>query len=300
MKTIDTIVKDIYSVVEGKGGWTEAYTKFLADSISFVVEDRLSKEPEPRTELSPSSLGTLCKRQLWYKFNLPQENTYSAIMLGTFLYGDILECFVIALAQAAGHQVECIQDKVEIYGMKGSLDCIIDGWLIDVKSASAVGIIKFKNHELESNDPYGYLSQISSYLKGKQKDKRLVQKNAAGFLVINKERFELVLDCYALTPWLERKEYEVQEARDIISKEEPPDIPLFTFYRKDADGNQEPYLSIDEEMDNGNRRLGKTCVYCQYKLRCWQNLRAFRYSNRTEYFTHVEKKPRVEEIKLYD
>jgi len=34
MKTIDTLLEDIMNVVDGKGGWDEAITKYLTETIA--------------------------------------------------------------------------------------------------------------------------------------------------------------------------------------------------------------------------------------------------------------------------
>jgi hypothetical protein len=41
---------------------------------------------------------------------------------------------------------------------------VIDGVTVDVKSASKYGFEKFLKHNLREDDPFGYISQLSSYV----------------------------------------------------------------------------------------------------------------------------------------
>ena len=59
------------------------------------------------------------------------------------------------------------------------MDGRVDGVLIDVKSASPMSYRKFKEKTLYSDDPFGYLDQLSSYATAEK-------ANEAGFLVMNK------------------------------------------------------------------------------------------------------------------
>ena len=52
---------------------------------------------------------------------------------------------------------------MEVEGVTGHQDCIIDGVVVDCKSASGVGFDKFKHNKLAEDDPFGYVAQISAY-----------------------------------------------------------------------------------------------------------------------------------------
>ena len=59
------------------------------------------------------------------------------------------------------------------------------------------------------------------------------------------------------------------------------------------------YSEVTES--SGNRKLGFNCKYCDFKAECWkdsnngQGLRKYNYARGPEYFTHVQREPRVEE-----
>lgn len=281
MKTIDTLIPDIYKVVEGHGGWDSIATTFLSEGIAGLAEERFFTEQKVRDYLSPSNIGSTCSRELWYTVNQADKaEAFNAETLGTFFYGDILEKLVIALAIAAGHKVEGLQERIEVAGVSGSGDCIIDGWVVDVKSASSFSFQKFARNFLKEEDPFGYISQLSSYLYGYKDNPAVVEKNKAAFLVVKKDRFKLHLDVYDLTSEVANKEAEVKAAQEMTKGPIPPRLPA------EPDGK------------SGNYKLGTKCSYCRFKMHCWDNLRVFAYSEGPRYLTHVAKRPRdtVEEI----
>lgn len=280
-KTIDTLVNDIYRVIEGCGGWDEATTKFLSHSISEVAEARFLEEQKPRNYLSLSGLGTPCDRKLWYKINqVEHSEPLSAEALGTFFYGDLLEALILALAQAAGHKVEGMQDNVEVFGIKGHRDAVIDGVTIDVKSASKYGFEKFKNHKLREDDPFGYISQLSSYVYAGKDDPLVTDKTRGAFLVVQKDRFKLCLDVYDFTEELANKEKEVERIKAMVSgpipKERIPPVP--------------------QSKTSGNTQLSTACSYCEFRKVCWPEARTFLYSTGPAHLVTVVNEPRVTEL----
>ena len=66
-----------------------------------------------------------------------------------FLYGDILESLVLQLARDAGHEVSDEQKSVEWkhdssgYSVRGRIDAVIDGVVVDVKSVTKMSERKF-------------------------------------------------------------------------------------------------------------------------------------------------------------
>jgi hypothetical protein len=281
VKTIDQLIPDIYSVIEGNGGWDETITKFFSEGLVSLAEQRFSQPQEPRTHIGLSSVGNPCKRELWYIVNTPGgQEKLSAEALGSFFYGDVLEIMVLALAKASGHRVDGLQQPLEVFGIPGTGDAIIDGMVVDVKSASRFGFDKFKYHKLKEDDPFGYISQLSSYLYGYKDDPRVTTKDKAAFLAINKDRFKLVLDVYDLSTELEQKEQEVNLVKKAVARPAPPErIPPVP------------------EGKSGNMALGTKCSYCNWKKKCYPDLRTFIYSSGPKFLTHVAVLPKVPEVK---
>jgi CRISPR/Cas system-associated exonuclease Cas4 (RecB family) len=280
IKQIETLLDDINKVLQGSGGWDSTVSQFFSEGLVELVDDRFTKKQEVRNYLSLSQVGDPCRRKLWYRVN--QSNLASELSpesIGNFFYGDLLELVVISLAMAAGHRVDGLQQELDVFGVKGHGDVLIDGMVVDVKSASRFGFEKFKNHKLKEDDPFGYISQLSSYLYAYKDDSRVVHKDKAAFLVVNKDRFKLALDVYDLRSELAAKEKEIKEVVAAVESPVPP-----------------PKLPDEPEGKSGNRKLSTICGYCDFKHNCWPNLRAFSYSNGLTYLTHVAKLPKVYEV----
>ena len=281
MKTIDTLINDIHQVVKGEGGWDQAASKYLGEQISQVAQQRFSEPSKPRGYLSLSSVGTPCDRKLWYKVNASDKGEpLDAESLGTFFYGDMIEALVIALAKAAGHDVQGEQDKLNVHGVKGHRDCIIDGMVVDVKSASKYSFQKFASNGLREDDPFGYISQLSSYLYASQNDEKVTNKNEAAFLVVQKDRFKLCLDRYDLSPELSNKKDEIEKAKALVSGPIP----------------ESRIAPIPQSKTSPNTMLSVQCNYCEFRKTCWPEARTFIYSTGLTHLVDVVKEPNVTEL----
>lgn len=280
-KTLDTIVSDIYRVIEGKGGWDATVTEFLSTSIANVAEARFSKEQLPRNYLSLSGIGSPCDRKLWYKINqIEDSQPLSPEAIGTFFYGDLLEALILSLAVAAGHKVEGMQDKVSVFGIPGSRDAVIDGVTVDVKSASKYGFQKFYDGNLRQDDPFGYISQLSSYVFAGKDDPLVKDKTKGAFLVVQKDRFKLCLDEYDFTEEIKQKEEEIERTKAMVAGPIP-------------EGRIPP---VPQSKSSQNTVLSTTCGYCEFRKVCWPEARTFLYSTGPVYMVDVVNEPRVTEL----
>ena len=282
MKTIDTLVEDIESVIYGQGGWNKSVAEAMGKSIADTANKRFSKPQEPRGYLSLSSIGTPCKRKLWYKINKPGfGEPLDAKMLLKFFYGDMIEELILAMVEASGHTLAGSQDRLTVHGIRGHRDAVIDGMTIDVKSCSPFAFKKFKEGDLRGNDPFGYISQLSSYVYAAKDDPLVTDKNRGAFLAIDKVNGEICLDVYDFTEELKTKEQEMLAAKELVSG----DIPT------------ERISPVPASKSSPNTKLDKSCQFCEYKKACWPNLKMYQYSYGIEYLVHVEKPPKVPEVK---
>jgi hypothetical protein len=281
-KNISTLVKDIEDVIQGNGGWTQTVSAFFRDNVSDVVDSRLQEqEDQPRNYLRLSGMGTPCKRKLWYQVNSPHEGEdLPAHTRLKFLYGDILESLIISLAMAAGHRVEGCQDVLHVAGIKGHRDCVIDGITVDIKSASSYGFKKFAEGRLRDDDPFGYISQLSSYVYAGRENSVESHPTLGAFLVIDKSLGHLCLDMYNFGPEIETKEQDFEDTKQMVAQLEPPERG----YEDEEDGK------------SGNRKLGVSCSYCSYKDTCWPGLRTFLYGRGPTFLTNVAREPKVPEV----
>lgn len=275
MPKIETLVEDIDVLL--RSGFKpsprslETLCERLSERVGASFRDR-------KANLSISNLGTPCRRKLWYNLHSSErkEELSSAARI-KFLYGDILEQLVLWLAEEAGHKVEGQQDTLNLYGIKGHRDAVIDGVLVDVKSASPRSYQKFLHGLTKAEDSFGYLVQLDSYLEASKNDPIVVDKDHAAFLAIDKTLGNITLDVHEKQP-TDYPAY-IDEVRKTLDQPRPPARPY----------PDEPFGK------SGNKKLGTVCRYCEHKFTCWPSVRVFEYSNGYEYLTEVNKEPKVPE-----
>lgn len=279
-KSIQTLKSDIENVLSTGEGWTEDIAAWVGEQISKGLTRQLTPRDNTTGTLRMSSLGQPCERKLWYSVQ-PSLSSLKEVLqpntLNKFIFGDMIESYTLGLIKASGHSLEGMQDQVQILGIKGSRDCVIDGMVFDIKSASTMSMNKFKNNGLRENDPFGYLSQLSSYVYASKDDPLVTNKTHGGFVAIDKQFGHIEIDIYDLTTELANKEAEVQRKKDVVKSAETPerafeDIP---------DGK------------SGNRKLGTNCSYCEFKQICWPDLQTYIYSTGPRYLTEVVREPKV-------
>ncbi len=275
-KTIDTLVSDIYSVLDGDTDHivNEENLEQFAHNLKDLIRTKLRKPEGERTPLRFSALGKP-DRQLWYQAKGYEGEKLIPKTYLKFLYGDIIEQLLVLLAKEAGHQVTHEQEEVEIAGVKGHIDCLIDGVLVDVKSASPYSYQKFENEELLTNpkaDSFGYIKQLSGY---------------ANVLTPGKEPYFLANDkvggdiCLLKIPIEQvnrnKPEPQIEHQKKVIASDTIP----------------ERCFQDEEDGKSGNRKLGTNCSYCAFKTECWPELRTYLYSNGPRFLTKVIREPNV-------
>jgi hypothetical protein len=279
LKTIETLVDDINAFIDKPTDISDETINAFSERLASIIRQRIgSTSGDRKPALRLSNLGTPCARKLYYNINSPEqgEPLPPAAKL-KFLYGDILEELLLFLAEAAGHTVEGRQDELSINGVLGHRDAVIDGHLVDVKSASSFSFKKFQNNGLREDDPFGYLTQLGSYLHASRDDVLVKEKDVASFLVIDKTLGHITLDTYAFDQG-EDLETKVDERREMLAQPTPPPRA----YEDVAEGK------------SGNRKLGLQCSYCDFKNTCWPNLQTYIYAKGPVFLTKVVREPKVE------
>lgn len=250
----------------------------VAGNLSQQLEDQ-KNERVPRLRLSAIGKPS---RQLFYELNKAPKESLSPTVLFKFQYGHILEELFLYLAKEAGHDVQEEQKTVTIGGIEGHIDAYIDGVLVDVKSASPFGFLKFKNGTIRDNDSFNYIPQLASYSQA--------EGNPDGaFIAINKVSGELALCKFS------KEELQAVDIRGHIKRQK--DVSSATKVP------QRCFEAVPEGK-SGNMALSTPCGYCPFKLHCWRDanngegLRAFSYSNGPKFLTKVSKLPRVFELEV--
>lgn len=272
MKQLRTLVPDIYELVTSGKGFVEEDVILFGINLSKKLANRLSEE-RGQPSLRMSNLGKPCVKELWYGINAPElAEPLSGPTRLKFLLGDIWEELVLFLARASGHTVTDEQKEVTLHGVKGHIDGKVDGVTVDVKSASPYSFKKFREHLNSEQDAFGYIPQLGGYLEAENETK-------GAFIAADKTLGHLWVDEHD-KPDIDFEKL-IRDRREILSRSEPPERPF----------KDEP------EGKSGNRKLGIKCSYCAYKSSCWPGLRTFLYSGKPVHLTHVEREPRVDEVK---
>ena len=281
-KTIDTLVQDIYNLFTSDKGTVakEEDLKLFAESVvSSVVSSLTERRSEEQYKKLRLSLIGHPNRKIWYTVNRKTEKqNLSGPTLIKFLYGDILEHLLILLCKTAGHKVEELQKELEVAGVKGHHDAIVDDFLVDFKSASPYGFKKFKEGHIVHDDPFGYIAQISAYAKANG-------KTEAAFVAIEKSSGEICV-CPVNRMEMINPETRINEIKTFLKNKEPPP----KCYDPVPDGK------------SGNMRLAVGCDFCDFKRECWKDanggkgLRTFAYASGQKTFTEIYREPDVPEI----
>ena len=228
-----------------------------------------------------SGIGSPCQRKLWYKINRTNDaDKLQPNTLLKFFFGDMIEELALSVAVAAGHKVEGMQDRLDVHGIKGHRDAVIDGMTVDVKSASPFAFKKFKEGNLRDDDPFGYISQLSSYVYAAKDDPLVTNKTAGAFLVIDKVNGHICLDVYDFEEELKTKEQEMLAAKEMVAGPMPEDrIP-----------------PVPQSKTSPNTKLDMTCSYCEFNKICWPEVRTFLYSTGPLHLVDVVTEPRTVEV----
>jgi len=150
-----------------------------------LMRSRLTPRESSGGTLRLSAIGKPA-RQLWYDSRGVEKPDFTGDQLLKFFYGDVIEEVLLTLAKLSGHSVTNEQQKVVVAGITGHMDAVIDGHVIDVKSASAMSFKKFKNGTLYEDDPFGYIAQVAGYEYNEG-------TNNGGLLAVNKSSGEIAL-----------------------------------------------------------------------------------------------------------
>lgn len=289
-KTIDTLAADIQGMFGSKEG--VAIEQDVLARYGANVAEHVHKSLQPRRggrkdkTVYMSELGTPCQRKLWYSYNFPEfAEPMSPSTLFKFVYGNLLEETALMLATAAGHTVEHAQRPVTYklgeWTISGRMDAVIDGVLVDVKSASSYSYKKFAEGLTDSNDAFGYRTQLSAY---NGLTLRTAVWTRQGFLAIDKQNGHIGFFETPYTP-----------VEDVVFK------VLDTL----KDGTEpDRGFGLVPEGKSGNMKLTIECSYCPYKGVCWRDsnkgagLKGFAYSYGPVFLGTIKRPPAVPELKL--
>lgn len=283
---IHSLIDDIHYTIQRKDEW---FSDELAMDLGSQVAARLHLHYKPREgkgTLRLSKMGPQCPRALWYSIyhpELAEPLPPSAVL--KYSYGHILEAQTIALAKASGHEVTGEQDECNVDGIKGHRDCVIDGCVVDVKSASTFSFQKFKDGSIKDSDTFGYLDQLTGYVVGSVSDPLVRCKDRGYLLAVDKQLGHICLYEHKVT--LGHRELlrdRIASYKGIVSMSHAPECTCGT----------------EQIGKSGNIGLDTKASYSPYKYCCFPNLRTFIYAGgKPVFLTKVERLPDVVEVNKF-
>lgn len=275
MPFINTLVDDIYATITNKheGAFSDQHIQEFSDEVSKRLQSQLQERKEAG-RLRLSAMGPKCPRALWHSVHTPGEaETLPPYAEIKFTFGHIIEAMALMFAKAAGHTVAGAQDELDLDGVKGHRDCVIDGCIVDVKSAASRSFQKFKDKTIRENDTFGYLDQLDGYLVASLTDPLVTVKDRAYLLAIDKQLGHMCLYEHHLREDSIRARVRAYKA--IVARDEPPPCNC----------------GVVEDGKGGNLKLDTRASYSNFKYSCFPNLRTFLYSDGPRYLTKVVKRP---------
>jgi hypothetical protein len=243
----------------GEVAMAEGVIDKVASDVKAAMLKQFASGPRDSFRLRMSNIGKP-KCQLWFEKNDPEgKEPFPPHFLMNMILGDIVEAVFKGLLTAADVSFKD-NDKVVLklpngQEIKGEYDMEMDGRIDDVKSASWYSYNnKFDSiEEMQKSDGFGYVSQLVGYSEGAGKD-------VGGWWVINKNSGEFkYVDASGVDK--EKVLKDIQDTVDYIDNDEPFERcfqPVPETYRK---------------VPSGNIVLNDGCNFCQFKHKCFPNLK---------------------------
>jgi len=271
LPNINQLIPDIYELVQSKGGWN-----VQVDYMARRLGEQFNKSHEIRRGLRLSGLGPKCPRALWYSANHPElAEPLPPWAVIKYTYGHIIEALIIELAKSAGHDVQGEQDEIILDGVMGHRDCVIDGAIVDVKSASSLGFKKFKDKTIAQSDDFGYLDQLDAYVVGSvmANDPLVIEQEKGYNIAVDKTLGHLCLYEHYVRPVRIRERIKLY--KEIVQQPHAPDCQC----------------EVTQPDNTGNIILGTKASYSPYKRHCFPGLKTILYSTGPKDFAKVVKWP---------
>lgn len=282
MPEITTLISDIYDTLKKKDWFDAELASGLSDDLARRLQGQLGQLHNRRPALRLSAMGKRCPRALWYSIHNPEvAESLPPWAEIKYAFGHVIEGLVITLAKAAGHDVQGEQDELQLDGVVGHRDCVIDGCTVDIKSASSISFSKFKSPNYELLDNFGYLDQLDGYVVAAAGDPLVTVKDKGYILAVDKQLGHMYLYEHQVRPNVIKERIALYKR--IVALDGPPPCQCET----------EPHGA------SGNIKLGLRASYSAYKHQCFPHLRTFKYANGPVFLSKVVKKPDVNEIDKY-
>ena len=249
----------LQKAMAGEVAMAEEVIDKVASDVKAAMLKQFASGPRDDFRLRMSNIGRP-KCQLWFEKNDPEgKEPFPPHFLMNMILGDIVEAVFKGLLTASDVSFKD-NDKVVLklpngQEIKGEYDMEMDGRIDDVKSASWYSYNnKFESIEdMQKSDGFGYVSQLVGYSEGAGKD-------VGGWWVINKNSGEFkYVDASGVDK--EKVLKDIQNTVDYIDNDEPFERCF------------QPVPETYRRVPSGNIVLNDGCNFCQYKHKCFPNLK---------------------------
>ena len=249
----------LQKAMAGEVAMAEEVIDKVASDVKAAMLKQFASGPRDKFRLRMSNIGKP-KCQLWFEKNDPEgKEPFPPHFLMNMILGDIVEAVFKGLLTAADVSFKD-NDKVVLklpngQEIKGEYDMEMDGRIDDVKSASWYSYNnKFESiEEMQKSDGFGYVSQLVGYSEGAGKD-------VGGWWVINKNSGEFkYVDASGVDK--EKVLKDIQDTVDYIENDEPFERCF------------QPVPETYRRIPSGNIVLNDGCNFCQFKHKCFPNLK---------------------------
>lgn len=201
--------------------------------------------------------------QLVMERNAAPKEVQTAAFRMKMLMGDAAEIILRAIMKGSGVNLEASNVKVQLplmenVTLRGEYDFKINGRIWDAKSASRYS---FDNKwasgfsHIEQYDDFGYCGQLYGYAEADQ-------SKVGGWIVVCKETGKLAV--VEAVDSVEYRTKHLNKLRENVIKVLDIERP---FVREFSDVAETFY-----GKPTGNRTLGVTCGFCEFKYSCWPGL----------------------------
>lgn len=249
----------LQKAMAGEVAMAEEVIDKVASDVKAAMLKQFASGPRDDFRLRMSNIGRP-KCQLWFEKNDPEgKEPFPPHFLMNMILGDIVEAVFKGLLTAADVSFKD-NDKVVLklpngQEIKGEYDMEMDGRIDDVKSASWYSYNnKFESIEdMQKSDGFGYVSQLVGYSEGAGKD-------VGGWWVINKNSGEFK---YVDASGVDKDKVlkDIQDTVDYIDNDEPFERCF------------QPVPETYRRIPSGNIVLNDGCNFCQFKHKCFTNLK---------------------------
>ena len=123
------------------------------------------------------------------------------------------------------------------------------------------------------DDPFGYYQQLNGYATALNADR-------AGFITIQKELGHVNF-------------YPIEVNKGLFKLQAEHSVETVSMSAVDSIKRLDP---VPASKTSKNKKLCTSCSYCNFKEKCWPEMRTFMYASGPEFLVEVVDVPRVQEI----